>query len=343
MIVSESRMSRNDPSCSDDGPDPEPEPKLGSKRYSNSDSSSDSKRADGGKHGDTPINMNFFLSLVFIRVLRSGTFGTVNLMEHNNTKQFYAVKVIKKKDPKTNEKILSEINLGLSLNSDYICKVYGYHEDKEKFYIIMEYLEGMDLFDFICKHPKFFIHNPTYFWFVVEDILRGIAYIHSKRIAHMDIKPENVYILLDKSGNIIGVKLIDFGLSMEVDDTTKCFFRGTDIFMAPDFFHPFSNIGCKVDIWSLGITVFAMIRDSFPIQIASRKRDPHQRKADICRNIEGLLTNNLFNPFEKTSEDPNIARMEDFVRFCLRVYPTDRPDADKLLENISSAIPQMSL
>jgi serine/threonine protein kinase len=161
----------------------------------------------------------------------------------------------------------------------------------------------------------------------------------------MDIKPENIFLLLDNEGNIIGVKLIDLGLSMVVNDATKCF-RGTNIYMAPEFFHPFSNIDCKVDIWSIGITVFAMIKASLPTEIVSRKKDPKRRQDEIYQKIERLRMNKSFNPFgEKTSEDQNIAKMESFIRSCLITDPTNRPTADELLGDIpfTSTISQMIL
>jgi serine/threonine protein kinase len=323
----------------------------GLKRHSSSDSNSDSKRGKcedpdsklcgSSQKSKSPIE-NFISLYIFVKLLGFGAFGVVKLMQHRISGINYAVKIVKKIDSQTDDKTRNEIRLGMKLNSDYVCKVHGYHEDDNHFYIIMDYLEGMDLCDFLCKDPKFFINNPQYFWFVVVSILRGLAYLHSKKIAHMDIKPQNVYLVLDKQGNIIGVKLIDFGLSMEIDDTTKCF-KGTHVFMAPEFFHRSTNIDCKVDIWSLAIMAFGMIREYLPIQIASSRKNPDQRNSEICRNIQRLLMDNLFNPFEKESEDQDIKEMERFIQSCLFIYPTDRPTADDLLKKISSDIHQMSL
>jgi len=325
----------------------------GSKRRSSSGSGSASKKGKcespnsklyGFQNGK--ISIEEFMNLyICVKLLGCGVFGTVNLMQNMLTGTHHAVKVIKKTGPHTDVKTLNEINLGMILDSPFICKVHCYAEDNQHFYIIMDYIEGMDLCDFIRKYPAFFIQNHQSFWFVVESILRGLAYLHSKGIAHMDIKPENVFLWLDNEGNIFGVKLIDLGLSMVVNDATKCF-RGTDVYMAPEFFHPFSNIDCKVDIWSIGITVFAMIKASLPTEIVSRKKDPKQRQEEIYKKIKRLKMNESFNPFgKKTSEDQNIAKMESFIRSCLIADPEKRPTADQLLGNIplTSTISQMIL
>jgi serine/threonine protein kinase len=282
------------------------------------------------------IHIKEFIKLyIFVKLLGCGAFGTVNLMQNRLTEMHYAVKFIEKTDPHTDDKTLNEIKLGMILDSPFICKVHCYAEDNQHFYIIMDYIEGMDLCDFIRKYPTFFIQNHQSFWVVVKSILRGLAYLHSKGIAHMDIKPENVFLLFDNEGNIFDVKLIDLGLSMVVNDAdTKCF-RGTDIYMAPEFFHTFSNIDCKVDIWSIGITVFVMIKASLPTEIVSCKKDPKRRQDEIYQKIKRLQMNEPFNPFgKKTSEDQNIAKMESFIRSCLITDPTNRPTADELLGDI---------
>jgi serine/threonine protein kinase len=341
-------------SCKGDSGFSNAEQNPGSKRHSSSNSSSGSKggkceNPDSKPSGpqDEKIPVKDFMNLyIFVKLLGFGAFGTVNLMRDLASGIFYAVKVVKKTDPHTDAEIRYEIELGMKLDSQYVCKVHRYHEDDEHFYIIMDYLKGMDLCDFIRKDPKFFTSNPTIFWFVVESILRGLAYLHSQAIAHMDIKPENILLLLDNEGNIIGVKLIDLGLSMVVNDATKKCIRGTNIYMAPEFFHPFSNIDCKVDIWSIGITVFAMIKASLPTEIESRKKNPKRRQDEIYQKIERLLMKKSFNPFgEETSKDPNIKKMESFTLSCLITNPTNRPTAVELLGDISftSTISQISL
>lgn len=322
---------------------------AGSKRRSNSGSgsSSASKRSEcespnpkpgGSQNGEIPIE-NFTSLYIFVKLLGFGAFGVVNLMKHQISGELYAVKNVKKMNPKADSKTRCEIELGMGLKSQYLCKVHSYHEDDEHFFIIMEYLEGMDLFNFIKENPTFFINNPKIFWVVIESILHGLVYLHSQGIAHMDIKPENVFLLLDNEGNIIGVKLVDLGLAIKVNDTKKCF-RGTFFYMAPEFFHLCLSTGLPADIWSLGITAFAMLKESLPI--ASRKKDPRRQKDEIYSKIGSLLLKESFNPFKKRSEHIEISKIEEFILSCLIVNPKKRPTSKILLDGFIHTISQMS-
>jgi serine/threonine protein kinase len=272
-------------------------------------------------------------SYSFVRFLGRGSFGEVKLMRHCSTHQLRAIKVVQKNSPATCQKTLYEIKLGIYLNSPLICKVYGYAEDDEAYYIIMEYLEGMDLYEYIRNNPFIFSNNPEYFWFVVTMILNGITYLHSMNIVHMDIKPENIFILLDNKGKIIGVKLIDLGLSISINYIQKCF-RGTPQYMAPEFFDASAEKNFCVDIWSLGITAYAMIMLSLPKQIFSKNRK------NIFKKISYLNKMEKFNPFEKTSDDENLKKIEEFIISCLIVKSDIRPTASNLLEKLSIDIYQ---
>lgn len=274
---------------------------------------------------------NFLSLYIFMTLLGFGAFGVVNLMKERDSSRVYAVKVIKKSGPKEDAKTRYEIELGMKLDSQYVCRVRKYHEDDKNFYVFMDYLQGMDLFDFIRKNPKFFMTNPKTFWFVVKSILQGIAYLHSKGIAHFDIKPENIFLLLDKEGNIIGVKLIDLGLSMEVNEMTKVF-RGTDTYMGPEFLHLCWFTGLPADIWSFGITAFFMLMEYFPI--FSQNKDPRKAKDEIFSKIKNLIGTFSFAPFRKRSENDDILRIQEFILSCLIVDPENRLTAEDLLKMI---------
>ena len=316
---------------------------LRSKRRSNSGSGSGSgskigkfenpDSSSGSQKGGISIE-NFIRFYMFVKLLGIGAFGVVNLMQHRHSGKSYAVKVIKKTKPNTDMNTRNEIELGMILDSQYVCKVYSFYEDNNHFYIIMEYLEGMDLFDFIKKNPQFFINNPKIFWVVVKSILRGLAYLHSQGIAHMDIKPDNVFLLLDNQGNIFDVKLVDLGLSIDVNNKPKCF-QGTGAYMGPEFFHLCWDTGLPADIWSLGMTMFAMIMGFVPF--SSKLKDPERAQQKIFRKIEFLLSEKgFFNPFLKLSNDPSIRDMQSIILSCFAICPDKRPTVLQLLDYILS-------
>jgi serine/threonine protein kinase len=299
--------------------------KPASKIHYNSGSSSASEIKKGVK----PEN---FLSLyIIVKLLGSGAFGVVNLMQHQISGIFYAVKEVKKRKIVEDNKVRSEIEYGMMLNSQHICKVFDYYEDDNNIYIIMEYLEGIDLCDFIRKDPKFFVENPRFFWLVVKSILQGLVYLHSQGITHFDIKPENVFISLDMNGNIIGVKLIDLGYAVKVDEKSKIFW-GTAAYMAPELFHLFWSTGFKADIWSLGMTAYAMLMAYLPIR--SKHENPQLAKQDIYKKIDNLLAYKKITPFLKWNDNNQILLMQDFITSCFIVDPVERPSAQQLLDYI---------
>jgi serine/threonine protein kinase len=189
----------------------------------------------------------------------------------------------------------------------------------------------MELCVFIQKNPKFFRENPKYFWIVVESILQALAYLYSQGIAHFDVKPENIIILFDTEGNILGAKLIDLGLSMEVNETTKCF-RGTSAYMAPECFDKFLSTGFPADIWSFGMTLYAMLMASLPIY--SKNKDPQRAQEEIYKKIEKLLEFKTIRTFSKRSDCKEIFQIEEFITSCFIVDPVERPTAQKLLDYI---------
>ena len=313
---------------------------LGSKRRFNSEVRGVEPKNSIPRTSEEGLLYNKLLHLfIFVRLLGSGAFGVVNLMKYRSNSKICAVKIVKKKNKSADEKIRNEIKLGMNLDSQYVCKVFEYHEDDEHFFIVMEYLNGQDLRNFIRNNRKYFKENPKSFWFVIESILQGLVYLHSKGIAHFDIKPDNIILLLDNEGNIIGVKLIDLGLSLEIDDTSK-YFRGTSAYMAPEFFNPLWFRGIPSDIWSLGITAYVMIMASLPI--SSMKSDPEIVKQEIYKKIYDLLSQYAFNPFSESSECTDISKMKKFIKSCLIVNPENRPTANDQLKKFPCSTSQLS-
>ena len=99
---------------------------------------------------------------------------------------------------------------------------------------------------------------------ITKWILEALAYLHQKKILHWDVKPENI--LVSEQGDVTSVKLIDFGLSCQVDTykympDLKC---GTMLYMAPEVFKK-EEYSKTVDVWSLGITLFKIISGKHPL------------------------------------------------------------------------------
>jgi len=116
----------------------------------------------------------------------------------------------------------------------------------------MEYCEAGSVIDLIKA-----AHRPLTegeLAAVLKDTLRGLAYLHSRKVIHRDVKAGNI--LLDGKGM---AKLSDFGVSAQLQSTlsSKDTMIGSPFWMSPEIISK-SQYNCKTDIWSLGITAIEM-------------------------------------------------------------------------------------
>lgn len=115
-------------------------------------------------------------------------------------------------------------------------------EDDNFIYIVMEYVEGGDLNEYIQKHGKMEEHIVKE---VARQMLRGIMYIHQKSITHRDIKPDNILL---SSLDPIQIKISDFGLAKWIQDgeTFLKTFCGTMLYLAPEVYPQHLRVGMPV-------------------------------------------------------------------------------------------------
>ena len=207
--------------------------------------------------------MSDFLSDFIIKeTLGKGTFSIVKLGINKKTKEKVAIKILKKKKIIQREdidRIEREINILKNLNHINVIKIYKINEDSENYYIVMEYCENGELFHYIVERKRLEEDEASFFFY---QLVNGLEYIHSKNIVHRDLKPENL--LLGKD-NIL--KIIDFGLSnyCEQDDflETPC---GSPCYASPEMISGNKYNGQLIDIWSIGIILFAMVCGYLPFE-----------------------------------------------------------------------------
>lgn len=123
----------------------------------------------------------------------------------------------------------------------------------------MEYLGKITLLQHLKSQAKNKLPESEMFS-VFKNLLNAIEYLHSKHIVHRDLKLENI--MMDAQ-NV--VKLIDFGFSLRVNDSTKvAMFCGTPKYMAPEIVAKKSYSPKPVDMWALGVIFYILIAGKFP-------------------------------------------------------------------------------
>ena len=194
--------------------------------------------------------------------LGEGTFGKVKLGIYIKTGEKVAIKVINKKKLKEkNDQVhlKREIDLLQKINHINIISVYEIFENIENYYIVMEYCSKGELFNYIVNKRRLNEAEAAYFFY---QLINGLEYLHSIGISHRDIKPENLLL----TNNYI-LKIIDFGLSNYYEENLNKFLKtpcGSPCYSSPEMVSGKAYDGFKVDIWSCGIVLFAMLCGYLP-------------------------------------------------------------------------------
>ena len=220
-------------------------------------------------HISPPKQMNCCRSKVKIgpyyldKKLGQGTFGLVRLGIHVQTKEKVAIKILEKikiLEQSDKTRVEREINILKSMRHKNIIQLYSVIQSLSSIYLIMEYAEGKELFDYIVNKQRLDEYEACKFY---QQIISGIEYMHMLNIAHRDLKPENL--LLDEHRNI---KIADFGLSNSYSPSkpllsTAC---GSPCYAAPEMISKDYYRGITADIWSSGIVLYAMLCGFLPFE-----------------------------------------------------------------------------
>ena len=184
----------------------------------------------------------------------------MKVAEHILTGHKVAVKFLNKKKIRSmemEEKVRREIKILRLFMHPHIIRMYEVIETSAEIYIVMEYVKGGELFDYIVEKGRLFEDEGRAFF---QQVVAGCEYCHRNMVAHRDLKPENL--LLDSRGN---VKIADFGLSNVIRDgrflKTSC---GSPNYAAPEVISGRLYAGPEVDVWSCGVILYALLCGSLP-------------------------------------------------------------------------------
>lgn len=289
----------------------------------------------GGKddrQGDTlEIGVEFRLDLrsedlQIIKELGSGNGGTVSKVMHTATQVIMARKIIHVEAKKEiRKRIVRELQIMHDCSSPNIVSFYGaFLNDTGDVVMCMEYMDCGSL-DSISKN--FGPVRVDVLGKIAEAILGGLTYLYvTHRIMHRDIKPSNV--LVNSRGQI---KLCDFGVSSELDNSVADTFVGTGTYMAPERIQG-SPYTVKSDVWSVGLTLMELAIGKFPFSTGGDSDD----EPGGPQGILDLLQQIVLEPAPKLPKSDAFPRsLEDVIAKCLMKDPNQRPTPQELYENDS--------
>jgi len=267
-----------------------------------------------------------------IEAIGSGAFGHTYKASRNG--KIHAVKILKP-EAMSNEiqsggykRFYREIRSLQKVKSEFVVKYYdsGIWEDKglEHYYIVMEFIEGMDFNRFLKNFRSQLLSDENQMKNIFSGILEGLFAIHSHSIIHRDLKPANIFITKDNQ-----VKLLDFGLVKMLDYstiTTRGKIVGTPLFMSPEIIEG-KTIDYRSDLFSFGVLLYYIFTKEFPFS---------------GENIFVLLNNIITKAPRKISalyEDISNT-LENIILKLLEKQPYLRPFKDAMeLKNVLNSIP----
>jgi len=185
--------------------------------------------------------------------------------QSKETKKTYAIKVVNRTmmDPAENETVLNEVSLMKSLRHPNVVKLFDFFETPERFYIVMQKCSG-DVLDRVASLKRYTEKEARQ---LSAGLIQGVKYLHERKIAHRDLKPQNL--LLESSDDNTSVKICDFGFAKRVHMpqslTTLC---GSKHYVAPELLknHPYDE---SCDMWSVGVIIYFLLAGHLPFN----KRD----------------------------------------------------------------------
>ncbi|CCJ28348.1 unnamed protein product [Pneumocystis jirovecii] len=248
-------------------------------------------------------------------LLGEGGFARCFLVTNGRGARF-AAKVIAKttlRSMKNRTKLFGEIKIHQSMDHPNIVKFIDCFEDATNVYLILELCENKTLMDMLRKRKRF--TEPECRFFLLQ-VLGATKYMHSRKVIHRDLKLGNLF--LDENMNI---KIGDFGLAALLisDDERKKTICGTPNYIAPEvLFGKQEGHSFEVDLWAVGIIMYAMLIGKPPFQ---------------SKEVKAIYKNIRENRYVFPEDIPISLEAKDLIGSLLDTDPLNRPCIDEIAEH----------
>uniref|UniRef100_A0A0K0G3F0 non-specific serine/threonine protein kinase n=1 Tax=Strongyloides venezuelensis TaxID=75913 RepID=A0A0K0G3F0_STRVS len=243
------------------------------------------RQEDNIEKNDSGLPGELGCQMQIIRLLGDGNTANVFEVKLKETGEEQALKIVKPADiPNLDKLIESELSIMSKIDNDFIVKMFDHWYIDDQWFISLELIPEGDLFEHLRKVKSFDERSASSLIYCLSSAL---CYLHSIGIVHRDVKPENLLIFYDYTGeyDLPYLKLADFGLACELnDDETLLDICGTPTYVAPEIL---AELGYreKVDCWSTGVILYILLCGFPPFQ--SQNNDQEQLFEQI---LQGSFT-----------------------------------------------------
>ena len=231
-----------------------------------------------------------FPNLEIVSLLGRGGMGAVYLARQTSLDRIVALKVLSKglaDDPSFTERFAREAKTLAKLTHPNIVTVFDSGQTGDANYLVMEYVEGVNLRDAIVSKTI----DPARALAMVQQICDALQHAHDAGVIHRDIKPENI--LIDRNGL---VKIADFGLAKLVQPKPEQYsltgtqqVLGTRNYMAPEQIESPESVDHRADLYSLGVVLYELLTGELPIG----RFAPPSTKTGCSKRLDDLVMRTL--------------------------------------------------
>jgi tRNA A-37 threonylcarbamoyl transferase component Bud32 len=200
-----------------------------------------------------------------LALIGKGGMAEVYSADDTTQKRKVAIKVLLSnlaEDEQFRKRFQRESQTLAELEHPNIVRLYDYGVENDLYFMVMEYLNGMNLSAFLKENGQFQLDALMP---ILQDVSRALDYAHKSGLVHRDIKPSNV--MLDSSRDISRAVLTDFGIakfSRALTNITASSVLGTFDYIAPEQIEASTNVDGRADIYALGVMTYQLLTGALP-------------------------------------------------------------------------------
>lgn len=224
----------------------------------------------------------------FIRTLGRGGTGTVYLVKDKNLQICRAVKEITYGNEQEalwkKQSLEAEVNILKQTDHPMLPKIMDLFHTEQASYLVMEYIEGMSLEEYIRRNGKVSEKQAVCWGILLTEVL---SYMHHLQppVLYLDMKPANVIVRRDNS-----VKLIDFGAAVtDWREAADKQYMGTRGYAAPEQ-EKGGSVDMRTDVYAVGATLYQLVTGISPALQRQRTRTVREWDATISRELESIIS-----------------------------------------------------